>query len=295
MAEQVRIGIIGGTGTYHLELDKPSEVRVDTPFGPPSDAITTGELGGTAVAFLPRHGRFHQLLPHEINYRANIYALRSLGVEQLLSTCTAGSLDKDIGPGQIVIPDQLIDWTKNRQSTFFGEGVGAYVDLSEPFCPSRQVVDMIRDLGLDVHSGGTYICIEGPQFSTRAESGLFTSLGAHIIGMTALPEAKLAREAEMCYTKIAGISDRNVCGMSRPDKETMQKMRLLMKNMNDILKHVIPQLPQDRECACSHALRGAIITSREGVSQETLEKLHVIIGKYRLEGGSGSPHGTVLK
>ncbi|MCL7476279.1 MAG: S-methyl-5'-thioadenosine phosphorylase [Methanosarcinales archaeon] len=292
-----RIGIIGGTGTYTLELKNSSEVEVDTPFGPPSDSIQLGNLEGQEVAFLPRHGRHHQLLPHEINYRANIYALKSLGVDRLISVCTAGSLIKEIHPGMIVVPDQLIDWTKRRASTFFGNGIGAYADMSDPFCPvlSKQVSDIIKNTGIDVHTGGTYLCIEGPQFSTRAESGFFASIGAHCIGMTAQPEAKLAREAEICYTTVAGISDYNVCGMSSSRKETMQNMHRLLKDVNSIVTELIRKLPPSGECACSHALRGAVITSREGISQETLENLSAILGKYHLEDRSGHPHGTVMK
>ncbi len=294
-----RIGIIGGTGLYKLGLESSSEVEIDTPFGLPSDTITLGELAGNQVAFLPRHGKDHSILPHEINYRANIYALKTLGVDHLISTCTAGSLKEELHPGHVVIPDQLIDWTRARQSTFFGNGIGAYVDLSEPYCPvqSLTIFKIIHEMGIEVHTGGTYICIEGPQFSTRAESELFADMGSDIIGMTAMPEAKLAREAEMCYTTIAGISDYSVCGMTSSRKDTMQNMHMMIRNLNEILTQIIRRYPShtDYECSCTSALKGTIITSRSGIPFDTLDRLEAIIGKYRLEEGGSSPHGTILK
>ena len=303
-----RIGIIGGTGVYGLELDNPSEVEVDTPFGKTSDLITLGKLGGRDVAFIPRHGRHHQLLPHEINYRANIYALKKMGVEQVISTCMAGSLKKEIKPGAIVIPDQTIDLTKTRSSTFFGDGLAAYVDMSEPFCPSQSkyVADTIMDLELDldldsdlgvdidIHKGGTYVCIEGPHFSTYAESDLYVMMGGDVVGMTALPEAKLVREAEMCYSSIVGISDYNVCGMTMSRMESMKGMHLLMKNMKSILNEVISGLHISNNCSCSTALLRAIVTSGDGVSSDSILKLDAILGKYEINKSKGM-HGIVLK
>ncbi len=297
-----RIGIIGGTGVYGLELDDFSEVEVDTPFGKPSDSITLGKLGDRDVAFIPRHGRYHQLLPHEINYRANIYALKKMGVEQVISTCMAGSLKKEIKPGDIVIPDQTIDLTKTRDSTFFGDGLAAYVDMSEPFCPSlsKYVADTIsdmdrnQDVDIDVHKGGTYVCIEGPQFSTYAESDLYVMMGGDVVGMTALPEAKLAREAEMCYVSIVGISDYNVCGMTTSSMESMKGMHLLMKNMKSILNEVILGFPISKICSCSTALGRAIVTSGDGVSSDSILKLDAILGKYEINKSKGM-HGIVLK
>ncbi|MDO9518250.1 MAG: MTAP family purine nucleoside phosphorylase [Methanosarcinaceae archaeon] len=291
------IGIIGGTGVYNLELDDPSEVEVETPFGKPSDSITLGKLGGRDVAFIPRHGRYHQLLPHEINYRANIYALKKMGVEQVISTCMAGSLKKEIKPGQVVIPDQTIDLTKTRDSTFFGDGVAAYVDMSEPFCSSQSkyVADTIAGMGIDVHKGGTYVCIEGPQFSTYAESDLYVMMGGDIVGMTALPEVKLAREAEMCYVSIVGISDYNVCGMTSSCMENMKGMRLLMKNMRSILSEVVLGLHVSTECSCSTALGRAIVTSGAGISSDTILKLDSILGKYEIDTSSIGVHGSILK
>ena len=291
------IGIIGGTGVYGLELDDPSEVEVETPFGKPSDLITLGKLGDRDVAFIPRHGRYHQLLPHEINYRANIYALKKIGVEQVISTCMAGSLKKEIKPGQVVIPDQTIDLTKTRDSTFFGDGVAAYVDMSEPFCPSQSkyVSDAIAGMGIDIHKGGTYVCIEGPQFSTYAESDLYVMMGGDIVGMTALPEAKLAREAEMCYVSIVGISDYNVCGMTSSRMENMKGMRLLMKNMRSILSEVVLGLHDSTGCSCSTALGRAIVTSGDGVSTDTILKLDSILGKYEIDTSANGVHGSILK
>ena len=301
-----RIGIIGGTGVYGLELDDFSEVEVDTPFGKPSDSITLGKLGERDVAFIPRHGRHHQLLPHEINYRANIYAFKKMGVGQVISTCMAGSLKKEIKPGDIVIPAQTIDLTKTRDSTFFGDGLAAYVDMSEPFCPSqtKYVADTIldvesdldSDLGvdIDVHKGGTYVCIEGPQFSTYAESDLYVMMGGDVVGMTALPEAKLAREAEMCYVSIVGISDYNVCGMTTSSMGSMKGMHLLMKNMKSILNEVVLGFPISKICSCSTALGRAIVTSGDGVSSDSILKLDAILGKYEINKSKGM-HGIVLK
>lgn len=303
-----RIGIIGGTGVYGLELDDLSEVEVGTPFGKPSDSITLGKLGERDVAFIPRHGRHHQLLPHEINYRANIYALKKMGVEQVISTCMAGSLKKEIEPGNIVIPDQTIDLTKTRDSTFFGDGLAAYVDMSEPFCPSqtKYVADAILDMDfnldldsdsdvdIDIHKGGTYVCIEGPQFSTYAESDLYVMMGGDVVGMTALPEAKLAREAEMCYSSIVGISDYNVCGMTVSRMESMKGMHLLMKNMKSVLNEVVSGLHISNTCSCSTALGRAIVTFGDGVSPDSILKLDAILGNYEI-GKSKGMHGTFLK
>ena len=207
---QAKIGVIGGSGVYDIDgLTNVEEVNPDTPFGKPSDTIITGKLGGVGIAFLPRHGRGHRILPGEVPYRANVYALKSLGVERIIAISSVGSLREQIKPGDMLIPDQVIDRTSRRVSTFFGEGIVVHIPFAEPFCPAlRQTLyGAAREAGATVHHGGTYIAMEGPAFSTRAESNLYRSWGASVIGMTALPEAKLAREAEICYAVIACVTD----------------------------------------------------------------------------------------
>src|SRR5262245_61523013 len=206
----ISVGVIGGSGLYDLPgLAEVERLRLDTPFGAPSDEYVRGRLGATRVVFLPRHGRGHRLLPTEINFRANIFGMKQLGVEWLLSVGAVGSLHIDIAPGDIVVTDQFIDRTSQRRSTFFGDGIVAHVAFADPVCPvlSEQVFGAVREAGGTVRRGGTYICMEGPQFSTRAESELYRSWGAHVIGMTSLPEAKLAREAEMCFASMALVTD----------------------------------------------------------------------------------------
>ncbi len=281
-----KIGVIGGTGLYDVEgLAEVEEVNIDTPFGDPSDVIITGKLGGVGVAFLPRHGRGHSIIPTEVPSRANIYALKSLGVESIIAINSVGSLKEEIKQGDLVIPDQLIDRTKSRINTFFGEGIVAHIQFAEPFCPQiRQVLyGAALAAGADAHPHGTYVVMEGPAFSTKAESHLHRSWGCDIIGMTALPEAKLAREAEICYAIIACATDYDVWHETEEEVgvevilETMRRQEELCKQ---IIKLSIPKIANVEGCKCSSALHGAIVTAPEAMPSETKEKLDLFIGKY---------------
>jgi 5'-methylthioadenosine phosphorylase len=287
------IGIIGGSGLYQIEeMTDVAEVRVDTPFGAPSDAIVAGSLGGKRVAFLPRHGRGHRLNPSEVPYRANVYALKTLGVDRILSVNAVGSLREDIAPMDIVIPDQLIDRTRLRPSTFFERGVVAHVAFAEPFCPElRRVVRLAAaSTGANVHFGGTYVVMEGPQFSTRAESELYRSWGADIIGMTALPEAKLAREAEICYAAIAFVTDYDCWHPEHESVTTEMILKALMAGVDtarSIVTGSICDMPRARGCTCAGALADAIVTPTELIPEQTRRELEPIAGKYfRLRGGA---------
>jgi len=283
---EAKIAIIGGSGLYEIDgLTEVEEVRVKTPFGAPSDAITTGILEGTRVAFLPRHGKGHRISPTEIPVRANIYALKSLGVEWIISVSAVGSLKDGIHPLDLVIPDQLIDRTKNRVNTFFGDGLVAHVGFAEPFCPilSHILYEKASEAGATVHNEGTYIVMEGPLFSTRAESFLYRSWGASIIGMTASPEAKLAREAEICYATIACVTDYD-CWHDGHDDVTID---MVIENLNKntemakkILKMVVREIPVKRECQCTIALKDAIITAPELIPAKRKDDLSLLIGKY---------------
>ena len=283
---ETRIGVLGGTGLYRLEgLEDIAEVYPDTPFGKPSDAIVTGTLDGVGVAFLPRHGRGHVLSPSEIPARANIYALKALGVQRVISVSAVGSLREHIQPLDMVLPDQIIDRTKSRVSTFFGQGVVAHVGFAEPFCPQmRELLHSTAEAaGATVHGRGTYVVIEGPQFSTQAESHLYRSWGADVVGMTALPEAKLAREAEMCYAILACSTDFDCWH----EDEIPVTVEMVVENLNRntalskaILARVIPGLPTERGCACGSSLESAILTAPELIPPEARERLALLIGKY---------------
>jgi 5'-methylthioadenosine phosphorylase len=282
--ESAQVGVIGGSGFYEL-LDDAREVPIETPFGPPSDSFFVGELGGVRVAFLPRHGRGHRILPGEVNYRANIWGMKALGVSHVLSASAVGSLRKELEPLHIVVPDQLFDRTKARPSTFFGEGVAAHVGFADPFCPmlSQAVVEHGRAAGVTVHDGGTYVCIEGPHFSTRAESNVYRQLGFDIIGMTNLQEAKLAREAELCYATMALVTDYDVWYAGEQDvtlEQVLANMRRNVEAAQTIVRSVVPALDLTRDCACRHALENAIITSAELIPAATRKKLDLLIGKY---------------
>lgn len=285
MAE-ARIGVIGGSGLYQMEgLTDIEEVKVDTPFGPPSDVIGVGRVGDTSIAFLPRHGRGHRISPTELPVRANIWALKSLGVERIISVSAVGSLREEIRPLDLVIPDQLIDRTKSRVNSFFGEGIVAHVGFADPFCPelSDLLYHAALKTGVTVHRGGTYVVMEGPLFSTRAESNLYRSWGASVIGMTALPEAKLAREAEMCYATIACSTDYDCWHESEEDVTVEMIVANLLKNVEtakQIVRGVAGALPAERRCPCGSALANAIITDRSMIPPETRERLRLIIGKY---------------
>jgi len=267
-------------------LEDAKEVRLRTPFGEPSDAVVVGRLGGAGVAFLPRHGRGHRLLPSEVNFRANLYALKRLGTEFLISVGAVGSLREEIHPGDIVVADQFIDRTHRRASTFFGDGVVAHVGFANPVCPvlSRLVVDASRGSGgRAVHERGTYVCMEGPQFSTRAESELHRSWGAEVIGMTNVQEAKLAREAEMCFASVALVTDYDCWNSSAGDVEIAEVLRILQESSaraQGIIGMVAARLPQTRPCSCASALAQAIITERDRISARTRRRLGPIVAKY---------------
>lgn len=280
------VGIIGGSGLYQMEgLTDVEEVRLTTPFGDPSDVITLGALGATPVAFLPRHGRGHRLLPTELPVRANIYALKSLGVEYIISVNAVGSLREEIAPLHLVVPDQLIDRTKSRINTFFGDGLVVHVGFADPFCPvlSQLLYQGAQETGTPVHKGGTLVVMEGPLFSTKAESHLYRSWGAHIIGMTALPEAKLAREAEICYAILAAVTDYD-CWREGYDTVTIEMViSNLVKNVErakTTVRNVVARIPGERRCLCSSALKDAIITDRDRIPPKMKADLALLIGKY---------------
>lgn len=283
---QAQLGVIGGTGLYRMEgLTEMAEVDLDTPFGKPSDTIVVGKLGGVGIAFLPRHGKGHRILPGELPSRANIYALKSLGVEHIVAICSAGSFKEAIKPGHLLIPDQLIDRTQGRVSTFFGDGVVAHIAFADPFCPRlrQSLADSARKAGATVHNKGTMVVMEGPAFSTRAESRLYVSWGADIIGMTALPEAKLAREAEICYSVLGCVTDYDSWHVQREAVNVQVVLDTLQKNVEmakKIIRLVAVQLAGKRDCECATALRGAIVTSPEAIPDGQKKRLGLLIGKY---------------
>jgi len=286
--QEARVGIIGGSGLYHLDgMTHMKEVRIPTPFGDPSDAITLGHLEGVDVAFLPRHGVGHRIMPSELPFRANIWALKSLGVEYIIAICTVGSLKEKIKPTDFVIPDQIIDRTSLRTNTFFGNGIVGHIPFSDPFCPvvSTALYEAGHDLGhgARIHEGGTVIVMEGPQFSTRAESELYRSWGADIILMTALPESKLAREAEICYGMMAVVTDYDCWNEMSETVSAEMVIDNLGKSLDTakkILRHAIIHLPVKRDCACPHALENAIITDPAAIPAKVKQDLKLIIGKY---------------
>jgi 5'-methylthioadenosine phosphorylase len=260
-------------------------VRVETPFGEPSDALVRGRLGSVSAVFLPRHGKGHRLLPSEINFRANVFALKQLGVEWLISVGAVGSLRRELAPGHVVIPDQFIDRTVRRASTFFGDGIVAHVAFGDPVCRilADRVAAAVAGAGGRVHRGGTYVCMEGPQFSTRAESELYRSWGAHVIGMTNLQEAKLAREAEMCFASLALVTDYDCWNTEHGDVEIGDVLRILGENVDlarRTIAAVVTALPAARACACGRALEHAIITERERIPAAVQSRLAPLIGKY---------------
>ena len=283
--DNVKIGIIGGSGVYEIEGIKLSkEIQIKTPFGNPSDVIKIGDLEGVQVVFLPRHAVGHRISPSEINAKANIYAFKKLGVEKIISISACGSLKEEIKPCDFVIPDQLFDETKHRSSTFFSEGIVAHVGFAEPYCPNLRkiLVDEAGHLTLTVHDGGTYICMEGPQFSTRAESDVHRSLGFSIIGMTNSPEAKLAREAEICFATVGLATDYDVWkkGEEVSAEKVMANMKVLTANVKKLMKNVIPKLNYERNCCCKDALKYAIMTDPKTINSKTKKKLKLLVGKY---------------
>lgn len=283
---QARIGVIGGSGLYEMEdLTVKEEVIVHTPFGMPSDRYLIGEVGGEELVFLPRHGRGHRILPSHLNYRANIYGMKKLGVEWILSVSAVGSMREDIEPGHIVIIDQFFDRTRERPSTFFGDGVAGHITFADPVCPNVRsaLVEAAREAGATVHDGGTYICIEGPQFSTRAESNVFRSWGVDVIGMTNLPEARLAREAEICYSTIALCTDYDCWHEGEEDvtiEAILETMRQNISTAQAIIKEAVGRFPLPRSCPCADALKHAIMTPVELIPPATRQSLELLIGKY---------------
>lgn len=283
--EKIKLGVIGGSGVYNIEGIKDiKEVKVNTPFGEPSDAILVGSLDNIRIAFLPRHSKGHRIMPSEVNSRANIYALKSLGVESIISISAVGSLKEELKPRDIVIPDQIFDRTKMRTNTFFGNGVVAHISFADPYCKvlSDILYQTAKDIGINVHQGGTYVCIEGPQFSTRAESNVYRQSGFSIIGMTNLPEAKLAREAETCYATVALVTDYDVWHLSEDVSIDMviENLMKAIENVKKLLKAVINKIPEDRKCECATALSRAIITQPDLIPAKRKKELDLIIGKY---------------
>ncbi|MDP8254408.1 MAG: S-methyl-5'-thioadenosine phosphorylase [Candidatus Alcyoniella australis] len=285
MSDKV-IGVIGGSGLYQMDgMTDVREERIDTPFGEPSDALVVGKLGDVTLAFLPRHGRGHRLMPSDINFRANIYALKQIGAQWIISVSAVGSLKEHIAPGQILIPDQFFDRTKSRVPTFFGEGIVAHVAFADPVC--SELAQILYDAGIEVgatiHQYGTYICMEGPQFSTRAESNVYRSWGMDVIGMTNIPEAKLAREAEICYATMAMCTDYDC--WREPDDDVSIESILEIMNSNVVVAQkliaaAVPKIGGERNCKCASALEYGIITDRAVIPEQTVRKLGPIVSKY---------------
>lgn len=285
MGEQM-IGIIGGSGLYNIEgIREVKTVSLDTPFGKPSDSFTVGTLEGRKVAFLPRHGKGHTILPSELNFRANIYGMKKLGVEHIIAVSAVGSMKEEIRPLDIVIPDQFFDRTRGRISTFFGDGIVGHVSFADPVCGTLAdtLYNAAKSTGVQVHKGGTYLCMEGPLFSTRAESQVYRQWGVSIIGMTNLQEAKLAREAEICYSTLAMATDYDCWHVS----EEVVTLEMIIGNLNKnaetakrILKTAIPKIEQKRTCACATAVQNAIVTHKDLIPESTKKKLDIIFGKY---------------
>ena len=294
---QAEIGIIGGSGLYSMKgLTDVLEVSLDTPFGSPSDPYVLGTLSGRKVAFLARHGRGHRLLPTELNFRANIHGFKQLGVERILSLSAVGSLKEEHKPTDFLIPDQFYDRTKQRVSTFFGEGIVAHIGFGEPICPELAAcaAKAGEASGVVTKRGGTYVCMEGPQFSTKAESNVYRAHGFDIVGMTNLQEAKLAREAEICYVTIAMVTDYD-CWHPSHDSVTVEQIVAVLnrnaENAANVVRNSVAALGTKRGCKCGEALATAIMTAPEAVPQAARARLELIIGKYlvRKAGGPGEP------
>jgi len=285
-AQQARIGILGGSGLYRMDaLKDTNSITMDTPFGAPSDDLILGHLEGVPVAFLSRHGQHHTILPSEINYRANIFALKKLGVERILSVSAVGSMKEEVAPGHIAVPDQFYDLTKGRKSSFFGGGIVAHVSMAHPVCPdlALSVSDTAEEIGGTVHRGGTYLCMEGPQFSTKAESEVHRGWDVSVIGMTNATEAKLAREAEICYVTIALSTDYDCWHVSEAPVTVETILQVLRDNVlfsKKLLQAVVKKVDGKRTCRCVSALKNAIATPAEAVSASLKAKLKPIIGAY---------------
>lgn len=284
--QKAEIGIIGGSGLYDMPgLKQVKELRLKTPFGSPSDAYVSGTLEGRKVAFLARHGRGHRILPSELNFRANIHGFKQLGVERIVSISAVGSLKEEHKPLEFVIPDQFFDRTRHRVDTFFGNGIVAHIGFADPVC--HEVADVVaagcKRAGVVGKRGGTYLCMEGPQFSTKAESNVYRGLGMDVIGMTNLQEAKLAREAEICYATVAMVTDYD-CWHPHHDSVTVdQIIAVLLKNAENacqVVRETVAAMPKQRSCKCGSALKNAIVTDRKKIPAATTKKLALIVGKY---------------
>jgi 5'-methylthioadenosine phosphorylase len=280
------LGVIGGSGLYEMEgLGNVRTVSVKTPFGDPSDAMVVGELEGRTLAFLPRHGRGHRILPSQINYRANIYAMKKIGVKWILSISAVGSMKEAIRPGDIVVVDQFYDQTKFRPNTFFGDGVAGHIPFADPVCPNLAEITFAaaRKTVRRTRRGGTYLCMEGPAFSTRAESRIHRKWGVDVIGMTNMPEAKLAREAELCYATLALATDYDCWHETEEDVSIEAILGILRKNVENsrrIVREVASRLPGKGSCGCGEALKYAIITERRRIPAAARKRLSLLIGKY---------------
>jgi 5'-methylthioadenosine phosphorylase len=284
---QTTIGVIGGSGLYEIEgLSDLSEIALDTPFGTPSDSFVTGVLDGVKMVFLPRHGKGHRLLPSEVPYRANIYGMKQLGVQRIISISAVGSMKEAIAPGHIVIPDQFLDHTRGkRDATFFGNGIVAHVQFADPVCRDLSTVlaDAARKVGAEVHRGGTYICIEGPNFSSRAESFVYRSWGVDVIGMTNIPEARLAREAEICYATVALATDYDCWHDAHDDVSVDAILAIIKQNVataRSIIKEAVQSLTRPPDCVCGEALKFAVMTDPAVIPVRTRKDLDLLIGRY---------------
>jgi 5'-methylthioadenosine phosphorylase len=281
------LGVIGGSGFYQMSgLEMVERIELDTPFGKPSDCYYRGQMGEVEVVFLSRHGQGHRMMPSELNYRANIYGMKRLGVEHLVSVSTAGSMKEEIAPGDLVVVNQFVDHTYKRPATFFGAGIVGHVSLADPVCAdlSRDLVKAARATGAKIHDGGVYLCIEGPQFSSRAESNIYRSWGVDVISMTAMQEARLAREAELCYAVLALVTDYDCWHQSVKAVDIGEILRVMRLNV-EVAQKAVANVTQalagrPRTCACGHALKDAIITDRAVIPRGTIERLRPIIGKY---------------
>ena len=285
MPERV-VGVIGGSGLYELEgLEDVQTVSLKTPFGDPSDSYIVGHLEGIKMTFLPRHGRGHRIPPSSLNFRANIYGMKVLGVQWIIGVSAVGSMKESIHPGNMVIPDQFIDRTVGRPSTFFSNGIVGHISFADPVCPrlSDILFQAGKEIGTTVQKGGTYLCIEGPQFSTRAESKLYRSWGVDVIGMTNIPEAKLAREAEICYATIAFATDYDCWHQTAGDVSIGEVLRILAqstKTAQNVIRQALKYLSDERNCPCATALQYALITDKKRIPEKTKKDLAPIIGKY---------------
>jgi 5'-methylthioadenosine phosphorylase len=286
LVTEANIGVIGGTGLYRIDgLTDVHDTEVDTPFGAPSSAFTIGKLGGVGVAFLPRHGRNHEFGPTQVPSKANIYAFKKLGVQRVISVSAVGSLREDFAPKHAVVPDQLLDWTVCRARSFFDQGIVAHVAFAEPFCSELRVhlCNAAESVGVTLHRKATYVCIEGPQFSTRAESNLYRQCRADVIGMTAIPEAKLAREAELCYVSLAFVTDYDCWRESEEPVTADMIVQNLGRNIaaaKAIIQRVVPLITLERRCSCGDALRDALLTTMDRMPAESIRRLGVIMEKY---------------